>query len=132
MISMTEKRYNTYCDQNEKRTVIDDDLNNTHIFIAYCENLNDAIRLKIALNSITDELNALHEENTHLRKSLKRELMAVSGNLCDACKHEEEDNTNNWLVGIDFDVKCRKGHKILLDDEEQECEDFELRLEDLE
>ena len=64
---MTEKRYNTYCDQNENQTVIDDDLNNTHIFIAYCENLNDAIRLKTALNSITDELNALHEENTHLR-----------------------------------------------------------------
>ena len=65
---MTEKRYNTYCDQNENQTVIDDDLNNTHIFIAYCENLNDAIRLKTALNSVTDELNALHEENQRLSK----------------------------------------------------------------
>ena len=68
---MTEKRYNTYCDQNENRTVIDDDLNNTHIFIAYCENLNDAIGLKTALNSVTDELNALHEENTHIKNTIK-------------------------------------------------------------
>ena len=67
---MTEKRYNTYCDQNENQTVIDDDLNNTHIFIAYCENLNDAIRLKTALNSVTDELNALHEENTHIKNTI--------------------------------------------------------------
>ena len=68
---MTEKRYNTYCDQNENQTVIDDDLNNTHIFIAYCENLNDAIRLKTALNSVTDELNALHEENQSLKKKIE-------------------------------------------------------------
>ena len=88
---------------------------------------NDKIRDKYL-----NELNELHKENQQLRKSLKRELMAMSGSLCDACKHEEIDNTNNWLVGIDFDVKCRKGHEILLDDEEQECEDFELRLEDLE
>ena len=67
---MTEKRYNTYCDQNENRTVIDDDLNNNHIFIAYCGELEDAIRLKIALNSVTDELNRLHEENIALKERL--------------------------------------------------------------
>jgi len=70
---MTAKRYNTYCDQNENRTVIDDDLNNTHIFIAYCGDLEDSIRLKIALNSVTDELNHLHEENKALRKQLQTE-----------------------------------------------------------
>ncbi len=70
---MTAKRYNTYCDQNENRTVIDDDLNNAHIFIAYCGDLEDSIRLKIALNSVTDELNHLHEENKALRKQLQTE-----------------------------------------------------------
>lgn len=96
-----------------------------HIYINDGEN-------HMSWQGVVDKLNELHEENQQLRKFLKRELMALSGNLCDACKHEEEDNTNNWLVGIDFDVKCRKGHEILLDDEEQECEDFELRLDDLE
>lgn len=68
---MTEnKRYNTYCDQNENRTVIDDDLTNNHIFIAYCGELEDAIRLKIALNSVTDELNALHEENEQIKNTI--------------------------------------------------------------
>ena len=83
------------------------------------------------LNQTAELLNNFHEENQQLRKSLKRELMAMSGNLCDACKHEEEDNTNNWLVGIDYDVKCNKGHEILLDDEEQECDDFELKIGDV-
>jgi len=79
-----------------------------------------------------DLLNALHEENQELRKALKKMYMVMSGCLCDACKYEEAIYTNNWFIGEDYDVKCNKGHKILADDEKQECNDFELRLEDLE
>jgi hypothetical protein len=77
-------------------------------------------------------LENLYNKNQELEKALKNEYMSLSGCLCDACKYEEEIYTNNWFIGEDYDVKCNKGHDILADDEVQECNDFELRLEDLE
>lgn len=83
------------------------------------------------MNVLYKKYTALKKENYALQKSLKEEYMAMSGCLCDACKYEEATYTNNWFVGEDYDVKCTKKHEILTDDDEQECNDFELRLEDL-
>lgn len=76
------------------------------------------------------EIDTLQLENELLKEALKKEHMSISGVLCDACKYQEAIYTNNWFVGEDFDVKCNKGHEVLIDEDEQECTDFELRIGD--
>ena len=127
---MTEKRFELNVNQNHQWDIVD--LVESKEKNAICIYNDLGHYYFSSAKALCELLNELHEENQHLREALKKEYMAISGNLCDACKHEEEDNTNNRFVGIEYDVKCNKGHEILLDDEEQKCEDFELRLGELE
>lgn len=63
--------------------------------------MNDAIRLKTALNSVTDELNALHEENNHLRNdnlkafALLGDIRALARGLL------QQDNLDTIIEKID-------------------------------
>ena len=92
----------------------------------------DFLEEKRQWEKMSDAFAELYEEYQKLRKALKKEYMSMSGVLCDACKHQEATYTNNWFVGEDFDVKCNKGYEVLIDDDEQECDDFELRIGDVE
>ena len=103
---MTEKIFEAYEDETYYNVVKN---NKTG------EILNDA-------GEIADLLNTFHE-------ALKKELMAMSGVLCDACKH-----CRSYLVNTpyayEYDMECKKKHEVLTDDAEQECEDFELMIGD--
>ena len=67
---MTAKRFNSYCDNENIRIRIDDDIKNKEVFHIYFAELEDAIYCKSKLNPILDLLNQLSEENEQLKKDL--------------------------------------------------------------
>ena len=68
---MTVKRFNSYCDNENIRIRIDDDVKNKEVFHIYFADLDDAIYCKSKLNPILDLLNQLSDENEQLKQELK-------------------------------------------------------------
>ena len=68
---MTNKRFNSYCDNENIRIRIDDDIKNKEVFHIYFAELDDALYCKLKLNPILDLLNQLNDENEKLKRKNK-------------------------------------------------------------
>lgn len=72
------KRFNSYCDNENIRIRIDDDIKNKEVFHIYFAELDDALYCKSKLNPILDCMNELHEENERLKSDLAHTKVLVN------------------------------------------------------
>ena len=73
---MTEKRFNSYCDNENIRIRIDDE--NKEIFHIYFAELEDALYCKSKLNPLLDVLNNLAEKNKELKQRNDRQAKRLA------------------------------------------------------
>jgi hypothetical protein len=91
MDRMTKKRFNSYCDNENIRIRIDDDIKNKEVFHIYFAELDDAIYCKSKLNPILDLLNELHEENQSYKQNVSKTLQKHYNRLGELSNNEGED-----------------------------------------
>lgn len=83
---MTTKRFNSYCDNENIRIRIDDDIKNKEVFHIYFAELDDAIYCKSKLNPILVLLNELHEENQSVIDWIDRKIEEIKPYNSELCR----------------------------------------------
>ena len=101
---MTEKRFNSYCDNENIRIRIDDDIKNKEVFHIYFAELDDALYCKSKLNPILDLLNQLNDENEQLRKQNQELIQGMQETARLSAKAITKPMVEErWGKGVDYD-----------------------------
>lgn len=92
---MTEKRYNSYCNNKDIKIWIDDDRLNEEVFHIYFAELEDATYCKSKLNPVIDLLNEQYDEIMDLRAENTKMKLVVEDIVADL---EQQADTKEPVI----------------------------------